>query len=76
MAELAPEAKRAIHADKYGKADPVKQCTEIIEAALKEYGCSFQVTMIPQVTVVKTGVRGQGSESQGSGIRDQGPAKN
>ena len=28
MAELAPEAKRAIHADKYGKADPVKMGSE------------------------------------------------
>ena len=26
--------------------------TQIIEAALKEYGCSFEVIMIPQVTVV------------------------
>jgi hypothetical protein len=49
--KLSPEAKKVVHADKY-RVDPVKKCTEIIEAALKEYGCSFQVVMVPQVTVV------------------------
>ena len=53
MAELSPEAKKMIHADKYRcKVDPVQKCTEIIEAALKEFGCSFQVVMVPQVTVI------------------------
>ncbi len=49
--ELSPEAQKAVPADKY-RADPVKKCTEIIEAALQEYGCSFQVVMVPQVTVI------------------------
>ncbi len=57
--ELSPATKKALHAVKY-RTDPVKKCTEIIEAALKEYGCSFQVVMVPQVTVVKAGVRDQG----------------
>ncbi len=48
---LSPEAKKVVHADKY-RTDPVKKCSEIIEAALKEYGCSFQVVMVPQVTVI------------------------
>ncbi|MFZ0051851.1 MAG: hypothetical protein WAK96_08730 [Desulfobaccales bacterium] len=61
MAELSPEAEKMILADKYRrKVDPVQKCTEIIEAALKEYGCSFQVVMVPQVIVVKAGGRGQG----------------
>jgi hypothetical protein len=50
--ELSPEAKKMVHADKY-RTDPVKKCTEIIEAALREYGCSFQVVMVPQVTVIR-----------------------
>jgi hypothetical protein len=49
--ELSPEAKKAVQADRY-KTDPVKRCTEIIEAALQKYGCSFQVVMVPQVTVI------------------------
>ncbi len=48
---LSPEAKKAGSADKY-RTDPVKKCSEIIEAALQEYGCSFQVVMVPQVTVI------------------------
>jgi len=60
---FSPELKKAVHDAKYRKADPVQICTQIIEAALKEYGCSFQVLMVPQVMVVKAGARGQGSGS-------------
>ncbi|MGD0826558.1 MAG: hypothetical protein ABSA09_00520 [Desulfobaccales bacterium] len=58
---LSPEVKKVVHADKYrmktqdcdnSLLESVKKCTEIIEAALQEYGCSFQVVMVPQVTVV------------------------
>lgn len=52
MGELSPEAKKMVHADKYRKVDPAQKCTQIIEAALKEYGCSFQVVMVPQVSVI------------------------
>jgi hypothetical protein len=51
MAELSPEAQRMIRDLKYRKVDPAQKCTQIIEAALKEYGCFFEVVMIPQVTV-------------------------
>jgi hypothetical protein len=52
MGELSPEVKRVVHADKYRKSDPVQKCTEIIEAALKQYGCAYQVVMVPQITVI------------------------
>jgi len=39
-----------IHADKYRrKVDPVQKCTEIIEAALKEYDCILEVGHLVKV---------------------------
>jgi len=37
---------------KYRKVDPAAKCSQIIEAALKEYGCIFEVIMVPQVKVI------------------------
>jgi len=52
MGELSPEAQRMIQNPKYRKVDPAVKCSQIIEAALKEYGCIFEVIMVPQVKVI------------------------